>query len=223
MCKLLNLSRSLIYKRKDSPKTDSELEDLIIEIFNSNRKAYGTRKIKEGLGRRGLQVSRRRIARIMKKYSLVSNYTTKKYKKPSSDVNNEKVQNIVNRNFDRDTQLEVIVSDLTYVRVGNKWNYICTIIDLFNREIIGYSCGENKDANLVLKAFATINHPIDKIQIFHTDRGREFKNKAIDDLWELRTKLMDYVNWYNNIRFHGSLNYMTPVEFRKSMFVKKVS
>ncbi|WP_028973901.1 hypothetical protein [Spirochaeta cellobiosiphila] len=52
----------------------------------------------------------------------------------------------------------------------------------FDREIIGYSCGENKDTKPVLKAFATINHPIDKIQIFHSDRGREFKNKAIDDL-----------------------------------------
>lgn len=265
MCKKLNIARSLIYKSKVIPKVDSNLENLVIEIFNSSRKAYGTRKIQEGLRRKKLQVSRRRIAKIMKKYSLVSNYTIKKYKKASSDVNNEKVENIVNRDFDRDTHLEVIVSDLTYVRVGNKWNYICTIIDLFNREIIGYSCGENKDAKLVLKAFSTINHPFDKIQLFHTDRGSEFKNKAIDDLlstfsvnrslsrkglpydnavaeaafkviktefvnnnkfdnlWELRTGLMDYVNWYNNVRFHGSLDYMTPVEFRNFMSEKKVS
>jgi len=265
MCKQLKISRSLIYKTRVIPKTDSELENLIIKIFNGNRQAYGARKIQEGLRRKNLQVSRRRIGKIMKKYSLVSTYNTKKYKKPPADVNNEKVDNIVNRDFDRETHLEVIVSDLTYVRVGNRWNYICTIIDLFNREIIGYSCGENKDAKLVLKAFSSINHPFDKIKVFHTDRGSEFKNKAIDDLletfsvdrslsrkglpydnavaeaafkviktefihnekfdnlWELRTKFMDYVNWYNNIRYHGSLNYMTPVEFRNYIFEKKVS
>ena len=265
MCKLLKISRCLIYKAKEIPKTDSKLENLVINIFNSNRKAYGTRKIQEGLRRKNLQVSRRRIARIMAKYSLESNYTTKKYKKPPTDVNNEKVENIVDRNFNRDTHLEVIVSDLTYVKVGNKWNYICTIIDLFNREIIGYSCGENKDANLVLKAFSKIQHPFNKIQVFHTDRGSEFKNKAIDDLLktfnvdrslsrkglpydnavaeatfkviktefinnekfdslrELHTKLMDYINWYNNIRYHGSLGYLTPLEFRDFMTEKKVS
>ena len=33
---------------------------------------------------------------------------------------------------------EVVVSDLTYVRVGNAWNYICILLDLYNREIVGY-------------------------------------------------------------------------------------
>jgi putative transposase len=265
MCKKLKISRSLIYNCQAIKQIDSDLENLVIEIFKSSKSAYGTRKIQEGLRRKKLQVSRRRIARIMKKYSLVSNYTLKKYKKAPDDVNNEKVENIVNREFNRDTHLEVIVSDLTYVRVGNKWNYICTILDLYNREIIGYSCGENKDAKLVLKAFSTIQHPLNKIMIFHTDRGSEFKNVAIDDLlktfnvdrslsrkglpydnavaeatfkiiktefvypngfkslWELRVKLMDYVNWYNNARFHGSLGYMTPVEYRNLMTEKKVS
>ena len=56
------------------------------------------------------------------------------------------------------------MSDLTYVRVGANWNYSCTIIDLFNREILGHSCGKNKDAALVMKAFAAINYPLDTIK-----------------------------------------------------------
>ena len=89
--------------------------------------------------------------------------------------------NLVKRNFKHQEQLNVVVSDLTYVRVGMSWHYICILIDLFNREMIGYSSGRNKDASLVSKAFASVKVNLNNIQIFHTDRGNEFKNQAIDD------------------------------------------
>lgn len=56
--------------------------------------------------------------------------------------------------------METLVSNLTYVKVSGKWNYICSFIDLFNREIIGYSAGKNKDANLVSKVISRINQII---------------------------------------------------------------
>lgn len=73
----------------------------------------------------------------------------------------------------------VVVSDLTYVKVKNRWHYICIFVDLFNREIIGSSVGPNKDA--VSRAFASVQGDLRQIQLFHTDRGREFKNKLIDE------------------------------------------
>lgn len=73
---------------------------------------------------------------------------------------------------------------MTYVRVGLSWNYICVLIDLHNREIIGYSAGKNKDAILVSKSFATVKTNLNTIQIFHTDRGNEFKNQIIDETLE---------------------------------------
>lgn len=60
--------------------------------------------------------------------------------------------------------------------------YVCLLIDLFNREIIGYSAGYRKTKYLVLKAIRSSKYPLNKIGIFHTDRGLEFKNKDIDDL-----------------------------------------
>ena len=78
--------------------------------------------------------------------------------------------------------LEVVISDLTYVRVKDKWCYICILIDLFNREIIGYSAGRKKSAELVYDAFLNSSVNLSKIRIFHTDRGSEFKNKLIDDI-----------------------------------------
>ena len=68
--------------------------------------------------------------------------------------------------FDDRAKHEVIVSDLTYVRVGLNWNTICTIIDLYNREIIGYSCGSYKDAKLVYKAFSKIKTNLNNVEYF---------------------------------------------------------
>src|SRR5699024_4536053 len=109
---------------------------------------YGTRKIKVELGNLGYQVSRRKIARIMKENALVSNYTIAQYKVYNKGCSGAKVSNIVDRKFEDRAKLEIAVSDLTYVRVGNKWNYVCTLVDLTNREVIGDSDGHNKDNRL---------------------------------------------------------------------------
>ncbi|MBS4534768.1 DDE-type integrase/transposase/recombinase [Clostridium sp. D2Q-14] len=71
---------------------------------------------------------------------------------------------------------------MTYVNVRGKRNYICILLDLYNREIIGYTAGKNKDANLVYKTFSTIKRSLEDVNILHTDRGNKLKNKIIDDL-----------------------------------------
>lgn len=264
MCKFLKISRNTFYYNSTIKSCDNDLENEIIEIFEKSRNNYGTRKIKIELMKKGYQVSRRKISVIMKKYALISNYTIKQYKVFKTKCNEEKIENVVGREFDSRKLLEVIVSDLTYVKVNGKWNYICVMLDLYNREIIGYAAGKNKDAKLVSKAFSQINRPLSEIKIFHTDRGNEFKNKAIDELLTtfniqrslskkgcpydnavaeatfkivktefafnkmfesfeiLENQLFDYVNWYNNCRIHGSLNYKTPVEYRQMGFEKKL-
>ena len=265
MCKVLNVSRGSVYYEPKKRSCDTELENLIITIFKNSRNNYGTRKIKNKLKEKDYKVSRRRISKIMKKYGLVSNYTVKQYKVHSSKCNEDKTNNIVDRNFNKKQALDVIVSDLTYVNVNDNWNYICLIIDLFNREFIGYPAGKNKDARLVTIAFYSIQRPLDEINILHTDRGNEFKNKAINqvlstfdierslskkgcpydnavaeaafkvvktefafnkifnDFEELEYELFNYVNGYNNHRIHGSLDYLTPVEYRYLMSEKKLS
>ena len=88
------------------------------------------------------------------------------------------------RRFDNRKHLEVVVSDLTYVKVRNKWNYVCILLNLANREIIGYSAGKNKNASLVYDAFMKVEGNLNEIEIFHTDRGSEFKNKMIEEVLE---------------------------------------
>lgn len=182
MCKILNISRSHYYNYKEDTKSKDSLTEEVITIFRDNKKTYGTRRIKAALKSKGYTVSRRRIGRIMANEGLVSVYTKAQYKVYPTEVSEVPIENKLDREFNNRNPLEAIVSDLTYVRVGNRWNYVCTIMDLHNREIIGYSTGPNKDATLVYKAFSSIKHDLSLIRLFHTDRGKEFINKQIDNL-----------------------------------------
>lgn len=181
MCKVLRLPRSTYYYEAKEKICDTTIETAVIKIFKESRSTYGTRKIKVELSKLGYQISRRRIGRIMKCNGLVSRYTIAQFKPHVDKCNESKTANLVKRNFKDQPPMHVVVSDLTYVRVGMSWHYICILIDLFNREIIGYSAGRNKDAHLVTQAFTSVRGNLNNIQIFHTDRGNEFKNKAIDD------------------------------------------
>jgi len=259
MCKVLGVSRSTVYyegKRKNT-SIDVPLENAIIAEFNASRKCFGTRKLKVMLLKNhGIVVSRRKIAKIMKKYGLVSKYTIRNFKHKKTKCNEEKTANIVNREFNNRKLREVVVSDLTYVDVRGKWHYICLLIDLACREIIGHSAGNKKDAQLVKSAFYSVKGNLSDINIFHTDRGSEFKNGVIDEIIEtfgikrslsakgtphdnavaesmysilktelvndnhfesldnLKLVLFDYVNWFNNVRPHGALSYLSPVSFK---------
>ena len=77
----------------------------------------------------GQQVSRHRIGRIMKQEGLVSNYIVPQFKPHMAKCNEDKIENIVDRQFGEQPHLNVVVSDLTYVRVGNRWHYLCVLVD----------------------------------------------------------------------------------------------
>ncbi|KRF59801.1 transposase [Bacillus sp. Soil768D1] len=263
MCGVLELSRSTYYYEAKEQTSEDDVTNAILDIFDKNRKAYGTRKIKVELKKRGLTVSRRRIGRIMKEQGLVSSYTVAQYKPQKTSCNESDQANELNQEFLQEKEKKVVVSDLTYVKVKNKWHYICVFVDLFNREIIGFSTGPNKDAKLVARAFASIKGNLRDIQLFHTDRGNECKNKLIDEtltifeigrslsmrgcpydnavaeatfkiiktefanqttfasLAQLTLEFGGYVNWFNKLRIHGTLGYLSPLEFKR-LSLKKV-
>ena len=184
MCRVLQVNRSSYYYEAKRKPDETALSAEITEIFKASRNNYGTRKIKKELMKTGKQVSRRRIGRIMKQEGLVSNYTTAQFKPQKDTCNESKTENVLDRQFRDREYRDVVISDLTYVRVGTRWNYICVLVDLFNREIIGYSAGEYKTAELVKEAFQSVEGSLEDIRLFHTDRGNEFKNQTIEELLE---------------------------------------
>lgn len=184
MCRVLGIKRSTYYYAAKPRRNDVHLEKRVAAIFKENQRVYGARKIKVELHKEGVVLSRRRIVRLMKQQGLVSTYTLAQFKPQKSTPNEDPIKNELNRQFNPPKPLDVVVSDLTYVKVGDRWHYICILVDLFNREIIGYSCGAKKDAALVQRAFASCNVNLKHITMFHTDRGREFKNELIDEVVE---------------------------------------
>jgi transposase InsO family protein len=264
MCSVLQIPRSTFYYEKKEQANEENVAAAVRDIFHKNRKAYGTRKIKVKLHERGWVVSRRRIGRMMKEQGLVSTYTIAQYKPHKATCKEAVTANVLNREFAQTAPKPFIVSDVTYVRVQNQWCYICILVDLFNREMIGYSAGPHKDAALISRAFAMVKGDLRQIQWFHTDRGSEFNNQKMDQLLQtfkigrslsmkgcpydnavaeatykmmktefvnqmnfqslphLELELYDYVNWFNKQRIHGTLGYMTPIQYRHAHLKKVV-
>ena len=255
MCKVLKIPRSTFYY-EDKPRcVDTGLENAVIEEFRQSRNNYGVRKLKIRLARRKLSASKKRIGKIMKKYNLVSNYTLRRKKSRKDTVNNDATANVVDREFDGRKKYDAVVSDLTYIKIAGKWHYLCLLLDLCGRKILGSAISSQKNAKLVEAAFYTVETDLRQINIFHTDRGSEFKNNVVEqilvafginrslsskgnpfdnavcesmyniiktefvfdreftDLAEFKLLWFDYVNWYNNVRIHGSLGYITPQQW----------
>lgn len=161
-------------------KHKKDLED-VLKVFNDNRKVFGSRKIKTELAKDNKIFSKRKICALMQELGIESTYGKSSFNPESSKKCNESdVSNLLGREFDCWKENEVIVSDLTYVKVNGKWNYICVLIDLFNRELVGWSAGDHKTPELVKWAFDNACIDFDRVMIFHTDRGVEFKNELID-------------------------------------------
>lgn len=257
MCHCLGISRATYYYKNKEKLANPTIELSVVETFYDNRQSYGTRRIKKALQEKDVVISRKRIKQIMNKFKLRSTYTLAYFKNYSGPSNKSLIPNKLNRVFIANRAMESIVTDLTYVRIGQKWSYVCLIIDLYNREIIGFSCGYKKDAELVKQAFSTIKGSLETVNLFHSDRGKEFDNGKIETMlstfnisrslskpgcpydnavsestyksfkvefiWpnvftsleQLSFELSDYVYWWNHIRYHSTLNYLSPVNYRE--------
>lgn len=158
--------------------------DKIVTIFNRSYQSYGTRRIRFALQKDGIDVSRRYIARVMKSLLLVSKYTVKCYKMPSTSVNEAETANHLQRQFDVGDKKQIIVADLTYIQVNQRWNYLCVLINLSDRQIVGYHEGKHKTARLVMLALSKIKQPLSGLNLFHSDRGKEFDNRLLDDCFK---------------------------------------
>ena len=128
-------------------------------------------------------------------------YTRRRFKPRKTRADEARPANLLDRGFDGYEPRTHLASDLTYVRVGGKWAYVCLLIDLANRSIAGHSAGRPRDAGLVLAAFATLDFPLTEVEVFHTDRGSEFDNAKIDeppDVFDIRRSLSRKGNPYDN-------------------------
>ena len=202
-CRILGVPRSTYYWMIEHPEAErvDPIAGDVHAIWRDSHERYGTRKIKAALERRGVTASRRRIVNIMKRRGMTSAYARRTFKPHKTRVNEARLANILDREFDGYEPRTHLASDLTYVRVGGKWAYVCLLIDLANRSIAGHSADTGRTADLVMAAFATLDFPLTEVEVFHTDRGSEFDNAKIDellDVFDIRRSLSRKGNPYDN-------------------------
>lgn len=183
MCRVLSISRSGYYQwlsREASSRSIAYVSDTkaIVSIYDTSKKRYGSYKIHAELRSRGINTSRNRVARIMKKQGIKS-IINKKYRVQTTDSNhtNKISENLLNRNFYPQASSHSWVSDITYVHTEQGWLYLTTIIDLFDRKVIGWSLSDNMTADdTVIRAWsmAITNRDAKPGLIFHSDQGVQY-------------------------------------------------
>ena len=139
------VQRTLVYydwlDRLESSRSleNKELTKLIAEIFTKNRNIYGTRRIADQLAKRGIFVSRNRIGKLMALAGL-SCKTKRKFRVTTDSKHNKLISpNLLNREFNVIKADTYWVGDITYIPTKVGWLYLVTVIDLYSRQIIGWS------------------------------------------------------------------------------------
>jgi putative transposase len=193
MCHVFSVSSSGYYDWCRRGKSQHQLEDERLEsdiksFFEEGRKTYGTRRIKDDFAAQGEQISRPRIARLMKKQGLV--VKTKKKFKNTTDSNHERpvAENLLNREFSVEAPNQVYTGDITYIWTDEGWLYLAVVLDLFSRQVVGWSMSARMKAQLVVSAMtmACERRSPDKGLMFHSDRGSQYASAKYQKLLEDR-------------------------------------
>ena len=160
LCEALDIARgtfyNYIFRRADHSKREEaqvELMRLVQQVFDDSSQRFGAEKIRVTLTESGVCVSTKRIAAIMRELGLqsVRPDAKKQYKKQQQ----YKKQNLLERQFTAEHPNQIWVSDITYFKVNDYWVYLCVILDLFSRKIVGYRVSRNASTNLVTSTFRT--------------------------------------------------------------------
>lgn len=159
---------------------NQELTKSIREIFSQNRHVYGTRRIAKILAKNDILISRKRIGKLMKSAGLYCK-TKRRFKVTTDSRHNKPVSpNLLERRFDVIRPDRFWVGDITYIPTKNGWLYLATVIDLYSRQIIGWSMADNMRSKLVNDALtmAIWKRKPKKGLVWHSDRGSQYASDS---------------------------------------------
>lgn len=186
MCNHLCVSTSGYYQWKRLSEARSERIKQKVKIFNEiknifkeSKKTYGSPRVYRSLLKKGYSICENTVARYMRELSLDARLK-KRFKVQTTDSNHDGP--IADRLFKVEESLpaapdEVFVGDITYLKVGSRFYYLSIVMDLYNREITGWSITDNLTTEGVMSALkTTLKNCYNSSQkiIFHSDRGVQY-------------------------------------------------
>jgi transposase InsO family protein len=186
MCKMLEVSRSGYHNYVRRKMSQRQLEnqfllETIRRIHHLSRGLYGSPKIYQELRKLGLRYNRKRIVRIMR-INGISAKTKRKYKR-TTDSNHvyPVAENILGQDFSSTVLNKIWVSDITYIWTKEGWLYLCCILDLCSRMIVGWHIDITLSSSLVITALnqAITNRGKNSGIIFHSDRGSQYASEKV--------------------------------------------
>jgi transposase InsO family protein len=188
ICRCLAVSRSGYYAwRRRSPSArvtqDARLKVEIAASHTASRRTYGSPRVLRDLREDGHQVSRKRVARLMRELGLEGRRKRRFRATTDSQHRFPVAPNVLMRDFNVEAPNTAWITDITYLATLEGWLYLAVILDLFSRRVVGYAMSERIDRALVLEALrkALAQRPGARDLIHHSDRGSQYASHDYRD------------------------------------------
>lgn len=240
MCDVLGVSVSgyRAWKRGGSPDrkrlTNAQMLALIRAIHAELKGAYGSPRMVRELRLRGFAASKERVERLMRENGIRARHK-RRYKVTTDSKHGLPVApNLLNRNFTPAQPNRVWTSDITYLWTDEGWLYLAIVLDLFNREVVGWSLKPRMTADIVTDALtmAWFRRRPEAGLLHHSDRGSQYASQAFQDklagygmicsmsrkgnCWD-NAPTESWFNSFKNERVHG-VHYATHDEMKAASF-----
>lgn len=184
MCKVLKVSQSGYYRWKIAVlskrlQKKNVLKEKITALYFESKQRYGSPRITMELNILGYKISRITVAKYMRELGLKSKLSKKFKITTDSKHNYLLVENVLNRQFVVPQPSKAWVSDITYIHTKEGFLYLTTVMDLYDRKIIGWSLSDGMSTNETTLAswkMAIRNRNVQNGLIFHSDRGVQYAN-----------------------------------------------
>jgi len=184
MCRVLGVSTSGYYawrRRGFSGRalSDRELTASIRHYHRRSRGTYGAPRIQADLAAEGIQVSRKRVARLMREAGLEGVSRRKKTRTTKRDDSKRPAPDLVERDFTADGPDRLWVADITYIATWAGFLYLAVVVDAWSRRVVGWAMATHLRTELVLEALNMAlwqRRPLGVIH--HSDRGCQYTSLA---------------------------------------------
>jgi putative transposase len=190
MCHCLNVSRSGYYawlQRKPSRRLQRRqaLDGQVKILFHQHKQRYGAERLqRKMLNENGKPYDLKTIAASLRRQGLLAK-AARKYKATTNSNHNLPVfDNLLQQDFSATAPNQKWAGDITYLGTDEGWLYLAVIIDLFSRQVVGWSMSERMTANLACDALnmAIFRRKRPKGVMVHSDRGSQYCSHAYRQL-----------------------------------------
>lgn len=188
MCTWLEVSKSGFYEWRGRPTSATAarrelLKTKIKALFAAHHGTYGYRRLHAALVRGGERVSPELVRRLMRQLGLVACQPRPWRTTTIRDQRAAAAPDRLRRDFTATEPGTKLVGDITYIRTWAGWLYLATVIDCFNKEVIGYAMADHMRTDLVVDALdmTARNHTLSQDCVFHSDRGTQYTSTQFAD------------------------------------------